>query len=244
MSACVQRMSLSLRYTGGNCAESLSITSTRDSAYFAPHLKIKLGGIKPSGSPALLGASTAVLPVIITPPIACQHPVHPATSAAKTMEVPPPPNCSLAQELQSLDDVPQARTSRSSITLPPRNSAGSSSTTAAAGCCYEQRLSSGNSSSSGPPGAAGGALMRRRALTCIAFGGIVVGINADLTAGMTGNTFRPQQDRHSDGSIPALKTCALLPFLMRGPRVNGSPPVRRFSAYSCRDSATLPDAMY
>ena len=226
MSACVQRMSLSLRYTGGNCAESLSITSTRDSAYFAPHLKIKLGGIKPSGSPALLGASTAVLPVIITPPIACQHPVHPATSAAKTMEVPPPPNCSLAQELQSLDDVPQARTSRSTITLPPRNSAGTSTTTAA-GCRYEQRASSGSGSNSGQQVAAGGALMMRRASTCIDFGGVVVEINGDLTdtAGITGSTFRPrQQDRHSDGSIPALKTCALLPFLMRGPRVKGSPP--------------------
>ena len=166
-------MTIPVPYTGGNCAESLSITSTRDSAYFIPHLKIKLaGGIKPSSSPALLGASTAPS-VIITPPIACQHP---ATTAAKTMEVPPPPNCSLAQELQSLDDVPQARTSRLTITLPPRNSAGSS--TAAAGCRYVQRASS----NSGQQVAAGGALMMWRVSTCIDFGGVLVEINGDLTA--------------------------------------------------------------
>ena len=235
-------MTIPVPYTGGNCAESLSITSKRDSAYFIPHLKIKLaGGIKPSSSPALLGASTAPS-VIITPPIACGQ--HPATTAAKTMEV-SPPHCSLVQDLQSLDDVPQARTSRSTITLPPRNSAGSS-TAAAAGCCYEQRASSGSGSNSGQQVAAGGALMMRRVSTCINFGGIVVEKNGDLTAaGITGNTLiRPQQqDRHSDGRIPALKTCALLPFLMRGPRMKGSPPIR-FSAYSCRDSATLPNAMY
>ena len=82
----------------------------------------------------------------------------------------------------------------------------------------------------------------RRASTCVSVGGVVAGgsSGADLTDIM-GNTFRPQQDRKIDGSIPDIKTCALLPFLMRGPRVKGALPVR-FSAYSCHGAATVPDA--
>ena len=165
--------------------------------------------------------------------------------AARTTEAPPQHSQKQRQQHPQKSEVPpRARTSRSILVLPPRSSF-PDGTTAVGAPAVEGFTAQETIIYSGvrrQQGAYGGGTKMRRASTCVSVGGVVAGgsSGADLTDIM-GNTFRPQQDREIDGSIPDIKTCALLPFLMRGPRVKGALPVR-FSAYSCHGAATVPDA--